>query len=625
MCFRRPSMSGGTFSIAFIMILIVIATQYLQTQEQAAAKVREENDMALDVKERPFSEIIDGIREQTGKNIIYDEEIKSINVTIRLVNVPWRALLEVIARKYDCLVEDVGIPPQEIIKVSKPPTVTMVFEGADIRDVISHIATLANRNIVVSEEVKGAISLRLTNVPWQDALEAIIKTRGYVLVHEKDDRILRVVLPSEIEAQLETRIFRLRFIRPRSVYVAKMSSPYFTKEQSSLKQSGAATGPVEISQFSLINALSAVVTTGKGKVTYDDSSNTLIITDHKPRIDKMAEIINELDKEPKQVFIDVKFVRTSNSDIFDFGLDIGDNGVQVSQSFGSMVSRLPFTLGRGGIEDELAVASKSQLAEGLPTAAQIADTVKEKTFKFGSLDFSQTIFTLRMLKKDVKSKIVQAPKMITLDHHEATIFVGRTISFAKSTILQNDNGTTSVELKEADNSPAREGFQILVVPHVIPGTNKIQLTVVPSNDQLTGKTSTVVSGFNKFQTLDATIDLPEVTQQVVVTHMILESGQTAVLGGLLSITQTETVRKVPFLGDIPFLGYFFKNKSISKLKEDMYIFITPRIVQSSEDTQERVQAIIDQERKQVVPKYASIWKEELPKENTTPATAKKNP
>jgi len=614
-------MSGGTFSIAFIMILIVIATQYLQTQEQAA-KVREENDMALDVKERPFSEIIDGIREQTGKNIIYDEEIKSINVTIRLVNVPWRALLEVIARKYDCLVEDVGIPPQEIIKVSKPPTVTMVFEGADIRDVISHIATLANRNIVVSEEVKGAISLRLTNVPWQDALEAIIKTRGYVLVHEKDDRILRVVLPSEIEAQLETRIFRLRFIRPKSIYVAKMASPYFTKELSTLKQS---TGAVEISHFSLINALSAVVTPGKGRVTYDDSSNTLIITDHKPRIDKMAEIINELDKEPKQVFIDVKFVRTSNSDIFDFGIDIGDNGVQITQSFGSMVTRLPFTLGRGGLEDELAAATKTQLQEGLPTATQITSAIGATPFKFGSLDFSQTSFALRMLKKDVKSKIVQAPKMITLDHHEATIFVGRTISFAKSTIMQNDNGTSSIELKEADNSPAREGFQILVVPHVIPGTNKIQLTVVPSNDQLTGKTSTVVTGFNKFSTQDATIDLPEVTQQVVVTHMILESGQTAVLGGLLSISQTESVRKIPFLGDIPFLGYFFKNKSISKLKEDMYIFITPRIVQSSEDTQERVQAIVEQERKQVVPKYASIWKEEVPKENTTPAPAKKNP
>lgn len=607
MFFRYLNLIGGII----LVITSMVGTVSIQSQEQEAAKVREEL-ISLDVRDKPFGEILAGIAEQTGKNIIYDDDVKDILVTLKVVNIPWLSVLEIIAKKYNCLIEEI---PGAVIKISKPPTVTMEFEEADIRDVINQIATIANRNIVVSEAVRGAISLRLKNVPWQDALEAIIKTRGYVLVREKDDRILRVVPQQDIETQMETKIFKLRFIRPKAVQTATMTSPYFASAPTQRTTAGG----VEVSNFSLLNALSVVVTPGRGRVTYDEQTNTVIITDVKPKIDQMTEIINELDKEPRQVFIDVKFVRTTNSDIFDFGIDTGEDGIQISQGFGSMPTRLPFSLGKTGFEDAIAAVPQEDLDRGVPTSEDFAEAGPNR-FKFGQLDFSKTSFTLRLLKKDTKSKIVQAPKIITLDNHEATIFVGRTISFARSNLLQNDNGTQSIEMREAENSPAREGFQILVIPHVISGTNKVQITLIPSNDQLTGSGG-AVAGFNRFTSQSASIDLPEVTQQVVVTHMLLESGQTAVLGGLLTVNQSETVRKVPFLGDIPFMGYFFKSKSISKRKEDMFIFVTPRIVQSAEDTSEKVQALVEQERKQYGAKYTNIWKEEAPASTTaTPAT-----
>ena len=600
MHFRYASVIGGIF----LLLTALLFQSSLVAQEEAKPKVRD-LFISLDVRDRSFAEIIDGIRQQTNKNIIYDEEIKEIYVTIRLIQVPWRQALDVIAKEHNCLVEEVGL---DVIKISKPPTVTMEFEGADIRDIINQIATIANRNIVISEQVKGSVSLRLKNVPWQDALEAIIKTRGYVIVREKDGRILRVVPPEEIETQLETRIFKLRFVRPKSVYVAQMDCKYFKKAEGKISSSK---GAVQISRFSLLNALEAVLTVNKGRITYDDATNTLVITDVKPKIDKMAEIIRELDREPRQVFLDIKFIRTTNTDIFDFGIDNADEGIRISQGFGSLVTRLPFSLGRSGWEDAIAAAPKSQLEEeGVPSDANITEAVPNPV-TFGTLDFSGTRFILRILKRDVKSKVIQAPKIITLDHHESTIFVGRTISFAKSEIVQNDNGTTSVELTEADASPAREGFQILVIPHVIPGTNKVQLTVIPSNDQLTGTTSPV-AGFNRFEAggdAQARIDLPEVTQQVVVTHMILESGQTAVLGGLLKISQTETVRKIPLLGDIPIFGYFFKSKQVNKQKEDMFIFITPRLVQSAEDTEEKVKAVIKEKIDSQRENYKAIWQE----------------
>ncbi len=587
---------------AILVLLTLFSYPIHSQQDDAIAKIREEL-ISIDVREQSFAEIIEYIREQTAQNIIYDEEIKDISVTIHLTQIPWKRVLEIIAKEHSCLVEDLG---NQIIKVSKPPTVTMEFEGADIRDIINHIATIANRNIVISEQVKGTISLRLKNVPWQEALESIIKTRGYVIVQESEGRILRVVPPQEIETQLETRIFKLRFVRPKSVYVAQMKSEYFIKREEKAEDLGKG---VQVSRFSLLSALEAVVTPGKGKINYDDATNTLVITDVKPQIDKMAQIIQELDQEPKQVFLDIKFIRTTNSDIFDFGVDIGDDGVRISQSFGSMATRLPFTLGRGGWEDSIAAVPQSQLDDtGFPNDDDVSNAVTEPV-KFGTLDFSQTNFTLRLLKKDLKSKVIQAPKIITLDHHEATIFVGRSISFARTEIVQNENGVPSVEIKESENSPAREGFQILVVPHVIPGTNKVQLTVIPSNDQLTGNTSPI-PGFNRFEAgggANSQIDLPEVTQQVVVTHMILENGQTAVLGGLLKISQTETVRKVPFFGDIPFLGYFFKFKQVNKEKEDLFIFITPRLVQSAEDTTEKIRATVKSKTEQKRAKYEAIW------------------
>ncbi|HON44729.1 MAG TPA: type II and III secretion system protein, partial [Planctomycetota bacterium] len=216
------------------------------------------------------------------------------------------------------------------------------------------------------------------------------------------------------------------------------------------------------------------------------------------------------------------------------------------------------------------------------------------------------------------TKVLHAPKIITLDHPEATIFVGRSISYIEIEMNENDNGTITYELSEAQDSPVQEGFQMLVLPHVIPDTNKIQLTMITSNDQLSGTTAVGnhngLAGFNRFSISgkedSVYLDMPEITQQVLVTHMILESGQTAVLGGLLKVSQQETVRKIPFLGDIPFFGYLFKSKNVSKEKEDMFIFVTPRLVQSAEDADEKLKATVADKVKSQRSRFESIWEEE---------------
>jgi len=602
------------YAVGGFLILLVVFSSAFAEKDKKTVQVREEF-ISIDVHEKSFADIIEGIREQTGKNIIYDAELQDIKVTIELTQLPWRKVLEVIAKEYKCLVEDIGLG---VVKVSKPPTVTMEFDGADIRDVVNQIATIANKNIILSEQVKGTVTLRIQGVPWREALEAIIKNAGFALVEEASGRILRVVSPEEIQAQLETRIFKLRYVRPKSPFIAEMTSEFFTKggNLAAANQRNRNQQQVNFSQFSLLNALNAVTTPNRGRITYDENTNTLVITDVKPKLTRMKEIIKEIDIEPKQIFIDIKFVRTVNTDIFDFGLGFGETGINIIHRFGEMASRLPFTLGEGGFEDYLAAVPEEGAngldQEGFPNDNDLQLALDDQrdgvALTLGSLDFTQTQFVLRVLKQDTRTKVIQAPKIVTLDHHEATIFVGDTIAFAKQELIQNDNGSVSVQLVEADNSPVTVGFQILVVPHVIPGTNKIQITVIPKNDVLSGQDNNAnIPGFNRFVSGDQEILLPQLTSQVIVTHMLLESGQTAVVGGLLSVTQAEDVRKVPFLGDLPLVGYFFKDKSINKRKEDLFIFITPRIVQSSEDTEEKLKANLTDYRTSQEKQYSVIW------------------
>lgn len=585
--------------IGGIFVLFVLNSTALLAQVEPEEFQVDKELIDIDVTSRPFSEIIDGIAEHTHQDIIYDEEeMEQVLVTIRLTRVPWRAALTRIAEEYKCVIEE---DEYGIITITRPPVVTMDLDGADIKDVINYIAQVADENIVLSPNVTGKVSLRLKEVPWKDALHTITTNNGFVLIRAKGN-IYRVVRPVDIKQQLETEIFSLRYIRPKSEYTANMSGSHFKRQRAKVE--------AKKTEFTLLTALKAVLSKG-GQISYDNITNTLVITDSRPQLEKMKEIIRMLDREPRQVFIDVKFVRTTNTDIFDFGVDVGENGIRISQTFGSLSTRFPFTVGRGGFEDSIAAAPESVTeapGTGLPT------TYPSNPISFGVLDFSQTSFTLRLMKRDVRSKIIQAPKIVTLDHHEATIFVGRSVSFASSEIQQNDNGSSTVQLQEAPESPAQEGFQMLVAPHTLQDTNKLQLTIIVSNDQLTGSTSPTVNGFNRFETAGVAIDLPESTRQVLITHMILESGQTAVLGGLMTVNQTETVNKVPFFGDIPYVGYFFKNKVVRKDKQDLFIFLTPRIVQTSDITRENLETEVREDTERHSAEYSTIWQQNATKE-----------
>jgi general secretion pathway protein D len=219
---------------------------------------------------------------------------------------------------------------------------------------------------------------------------------------------------------------------------------------------------------------------------------------------------------------------------------------------------------------------------------------------FGALNFQQVTATLRLLKKDSRSEIVQAPNITTLDNQPATIFVGEAVRYAQARVEQGQAGGLLLALEEGDESPVSVGFQLLATPHIVPGTDKVIMEVIPQRTALTGtgSTSLAPAGFDVFVVGSGgeagTIALPRVASSTLATTVLLRSSQTAVLGGLKSKVESDTTTQLPLLGDIPLLGYLFKEKSTQETTSTLLVFITPTILRSPEDQEASMRKVLEE-------------------------------
>ena len=554
----------------------------------------------LDLRDRPLKDVVDFIREKSGMNIVMDEGVYD-RVTLKLKNVFWRDALREAVEKAGGVVIQRG---RNILKIEKPPRVNFAFDRADITLVIDAISKISGANIITAPEVQGSITLRLRDVPWRDALEQIVKTLNFTVVEEDRD-ILRVVSPSSLQEQLVRKEFQLRYIRPPSVFVPRIQSQYVLGNI--YQKIGDPT-----TTFNLLTSLRNMLSEA-GRLEYVEGRNIILVRDTKPVIDDMERIINVIDTEPRQVFVDIKFVTTRNTDLYDVGVSIGDTGLKAALSLGSIPTRLPFDLGRGGFEDNLIVTTdrfrRGPFGDSTlnPGSTIIPDTV------FGSLDFTGVTTVLNLLQKDDTSEIVQAPKIIALDHHPATIFVGDTVRYAQASSEAGQAGGLQLVVSEATGSPVQTGFQLLLIPHIIPGTDKVMLEVIPESESLSGSGGPPLApvGFDVFTVGSGsgtgTIALPRIASSTIATKMLLKSGQTAVIGGLTTDTNTKTVTKVPFLGDIPIFGWIFKNEKVSNSRTSLIVFITPEIIESPEDTAATVRKVLEDRRRMLEQEYREIF------------------
>jgi type IV pilus assembly protein PilQ len=546
----------------------------------------------LRIVDKTLEDVVSYLRERSGANIVVIDpgpdskrpSISDMKISLDLSDVAWRDALDIVAEKAHGTVEERG---GGVLAVTSPPMVNIQLENVEIRQVIDTIAKSANANVVVGKEVTGSVSVRFSDVPWREALDVTCKTLGFVVVDEKHG-VLRVVSPDRLQDQLETHTYQLRYLRPKSLYKPQIKSDFIQTQASQQAKGGGQTGTTEdyIKKFGVLNALSKALSTG-GKIDYIDTANVVIIHDTAQVHDSVKNILARLDVEPLQVFCDVKFVSTTNGDILNLGVDYGDSGPQVSISGGAIPITLPFGYGKGGWEDGIFPGGAGPYLD----PAQNGGPVAVPTTVFGALSFTGVAATLRLLQRDTKTEVIQAPKIIALDGNEATIFVGETIRYAEAKSEQGQAGGLQLSVSEASGSPVEVGFQLLIRPNIVPGTQKIVMEVIPKETSLSGTGSSALAppGFDVFTIgasgLEGSIALPRTRSSTIVTTMMLETGQTAVIGGLSTDQDTESNSAVPGLSKIPLLGELFKYHTKSRDRRSLMVFITPSIVHSSEDTE----------------------------------------
>ncbi|MFQ5653570.1 MAG: secretin N-terminal domain-containing protein [Planctomycetota bacterium] len=546
--------------------------------------------ITIDVREKDLREVLQGIGRQVDINIVADLEIDE-KVTVNLDSVDWRKALDVIARQTNCTIIEES---PRLIRFSQPPAISIEFKDAELKVVLDLLAKQSGANIVIAEDVIGKVSLSLRNVPWREALDTIVKTAGYVTVQEKDgiSEIIRVVRPETLTKQLETRIIKLRYIRPPERYEAIIRD---IEKQASDQGGEEILEPQD--EFSVLTALRKALSED-GEMDFDSRTNSLILKDVAPRLDAIQKIIDEIDVEPALVQVEVKFVATTSDDIFEFGMkyDKPDTpereGLKVS-AFGAdpqqtVTSREAFVgQGQTGLDPII------QYGGTWPFDIGRWEAIGTQFGALGILDFTQTRFLLSLVRDDENSKIIQEPRLTTLDNYPSTIFVGESVPFAVQRVQQDQNGNVTVEIDENDRSPVNIGFTLYISPHVIPGTDTVYLNVIPKVSTLTGTTS-VITGFDRFSFSQggqsvSFIDLPRESSQTVVTYLRVESGHTAVIGGLHTERRVSIDTRIPFISRIPIVGELFRWRRRSNDVEHLLILITPKVIKDTDISDELYQ------------------------------------
>ncbi|MFA4992158.1 MAG: secretin N-terminal domain-containing protein [Candidatus Omnitrophota bacterium] len=418
--------------------------------------------------------------------------------------------------------------------------VTMDFKDADINNVLRILSYKSGMNIIAGKDVTGLITIRLTDVPWQKALDVILRTYGYT--YEKEGNIIRVTTTANLEnEELVTEVFPLSYANAKDV-------------------------PSSIEEM----------LSSRGKVKFDERSNLVIVTDIAPNVYKISQVIDRLDMRTQQVCIEAKIIETT----LDKDDKLGINWTtQISASGAERPVTFPFKrTDKGGnyYPTGDVSASATDTVGVFNTNFPVAfPSAVPGNFTFGTLDFTSLQGIMEILKTRTDTKIISNPRITTLNNQEATIHVGTAIYVPE---FQESSNTGAPAFKDIKKTQLETGVKLKVTPHVN-SKDEIVVDIVPEVSTLGAKTalSTTSSG-------DTVYAWP-VAIRTATAQVMIRDGETIVIGGLIKETETDTVTKVPILGEIPVLSFFFKKKEKGVETTDLLFFITVKLLKTSPQAQ----------------------------------------
>ncbi len=405
-------------------------------------------------------------------------------------------------------------PPQESLP---PGHVNLDFKDADIRNVLRVIALKGGVNIVAGPEVTGTVTVRLQNVPWEKALEVVLKTYGYVF--ERDGNVVRVTTKDRVDQeQLESRTFFLNYSTSTEV----------------------------------ADAISELLT-DRGKVKAVVRTNTIIVTDIAANLYKISQVIANLDRRTPQAYIDSKIVATQLGKSEDLGIDWNAVGALTGAS---IPTTFPFEqAGKFSpasypplgsffpIQQNAAVSIANAFNQRDIPFPSAAGAVVNNVFTLGALNFAQFNAVLAFLRTRVNTKIVSNPRIVVLNNQTAKVQVGQQIYIPNFELNEQTGAYVVNDFEKRD-----VGVVMNVTPH-INTTQEILVEVKPE-----------VSNLIAFVPVAPGLSAPQFNITEASTQVLIKDGETIAIGGLMTDNRTTTYRRVPFLGDIPWIGNVFRSK-----------------------------------------------------------------
>lgn len=434
-------------------------------------------------------------------------------------------------------------------KVYTGEPLSMEFQDVPVRSVLSVLSEFtkdaSNPNsgfdIVAADNVQGNITLRLVNVPWDQALDVILKTKN--LGMRKNGRVIWVAPGQELtdaEAKALEDARKMDDLLPLRTEYIRLN--YTTVADVMKLLNEARSGTVGSSRN---NPDSSLLASSRGVIATDARTNTIIIKDTAPGIDSIRALIEKIDIPMKQVMIEARIVTATEAFSKEIGVQWGTSNVSGGRSLA--VNNMVWTPTRNGGANPLSTGS-SGFAVNLNPSGGGAGAIT-----VGLLSISDVLLDLSLaaMQAERRGEVISAPKVLTADKQTAKISSGKQIPYQEASA----SGASTTSFQEA-------ALSLEATPNITP-EGKISIKLDVKNADTTGE---VYSG------------VPVIREDALSTNVLLEDGQTIVLGGVFRNTTSDGKTKVPFLGDLPGVGRLFKSDNKSTTKEELLIFITPKLI-----------------------------------------------
>jgi len=492
---------------------------------------------------------------------------------------------------------DVGVMEETPAAYVTPGNVTVNFKDADIKAVLNYFSEVAHVDIVPAPDVEGQITMKLTDKPWEVALDILVRNYGYVLVREGD--VIRVAKKGALESEERiTSVIKLRFMVPTRSLTPGIITTGKTDEEEEVATLDRGVEFVKGGGISekmggialLQRAIEEILKEGES-ATFIPSANCFVVTAIPARVNRVKEMVEKVDVMPPQIMLEAKIVEVLLDKDERMGIDWN---VVISAAGAKRPTTLPF---EAWSTSWLGDAMRSYLpypqltgttgaaagGGGAVTSTTPADFPPNRSFEqpfpfvdadqftFGTLDFSQFNAVLQMISQRDGTSILASPRVTTLNNQEAYIKVAREIFLAEVESTSETGGSIGTRI---ETEPREVGVFLQVIPHINEG-GQISVILKPRADgDLTFQTMPIAGGQGQF--------IMQYTTRTAETLVMVNDGETVFIGGLINETLVNEDHKLPLLGDlfgeIPFVGKLFKYKSENVKKTEVVIFVTVHIV-----------------------------------------------